>query len=580
MHRAILTVILGFIFWGCPGDGPLDAWAPPDSGYDGGVPSDTGILPDTGVLPDRDGDNIADDLDNCPDVPNTDQADGDQDNVGDVCDGCPQTPNGATQDLCQTVAESEPNEDPASAVALGPFAVEGAAVELIGELEARTGTQAVDTYKITVTEPTRLRLQLKPTPSSVFQPGAVVTGRNYQYPREGAHAEAVARDLVFILPGDYYLRIVDQRWLASGAIHGGANYGYLLQLERTPLAVEALEVGWETNITEHTFALLYPGEVKIFRNNFGISQWFVDIETDHGRGRNTAGYDLLLSTRAFPAMGSPVVHEVAGRPPLLDPYLVATLVGEELIVLDIQKMTGPPGPITLTAGRLPQDVNLPRELEPNDDLANAQPIRMSIRGELTSGPPDTDWFTFEANAQKFLSLSVSAHKSRSFPQVTIGEVVDGAFIPVRRATPETSGYRFGIVPQRTGRYAVRVFDADTNNSSYQYLIALSEQPLLTLFSRPMALNETFEAVLSDDGLYRVLITEPSRLQITLTSTGVDADLQMELYNPPGTRRLVHGSPQIVANIPDSPEPYLFRIYNNHRSLEIHRFRVDVQATPQ
>jgi len=36
---------------------------------------------------DRDGDGIVDD--NCPDVPNTDQADRDDDGVGDLCDGCP-----------------------------------------------------------------------------------------------------------------------------------------------------------------------------------------------------------------------------------------------------------------------------------------------------------------------------------------------------------------------------------------------------------------------------------------------------------------------------------------------------------
>lgn len=43
--------------------------------------------------PDTDGDGIIDSLDNCPTVPNPDQADGDGDGVGDACDNCPAAPN-------------------------------------------------------------------------------------------------------------------------------------------------------------------------------------------------------------------------------------------------------------------------------------------------------------------------------------------------------------------------------------------------------------------------------------------------------------------------------------------------------
>ncbi len=42
---------------------------------------------------DSDGDGVPDDQDNCPNTPNTDQANGDGDDVGDVCDNCPNTPN-------------------------------------------------------------------------------------------------------------------------------------------------------------------------------------------------------------------------------------------------------------------------------------------------------------------------------------------------------------------------------------------------------------------------------------------------------------------------------------------------------
>ena len=42
---------------------------------------------------DGDGDGIPDGDDNCPTIPNPDQADADNDNVGDVCDNCPNTQN-------------------------------------------------------------------------------------------------------------------------------------------------------------------------------------------------------------------------------------------------------------------------------------------------------------------------------------------------------------------------------------------------------------------------------------------------------------------------------------------------------
>jgi hypothetical protein len=46
--------------------------------------------------PDRDGDDIPDRADNCPDDPNTNQADADGDDVGDVCDQC----NGRDDEVC------------------------------------------------------------------------------------------------------------------------------------------------------------------------------------------------------------------------------------------------------------------------------------------------------------------------------------------------------------------------------------------------------------------------------------------------------------------------------------------------
>ena len=47
----------------------------------------------TGGLPDADGDGVPDNVDNCPNTPNADQADADHDGVGDACDNCRYTAN-------------------------------------------------------------------------------------------------------------------------------------------------------------------------------------------------------------------------------------------------------------------------------------------------------------------------------------------------------------------------------------------------------------------------------------------------------------------------------------------------------
>ena len=76
-------------------DGPADAayafrWAP---AY---IDADPSVLDAALIGPDFDGDGVRDDLDNCPDVANSDQANTDSDtNGGDACDVCPTMPGDA-----------------------------------------------------------------------------------------------------------------------------------------------------------------------------------------------------------------------------------------------------------------------------------------------------------------------------------------------------------------------------------------------------------------------------------------------------------------------------------------------------
>ena len=43
--------------------------------------------------PDSDGDGVCDEIDNCINTANADQADGDGDGIGDACDACPNIPD-------------------------------------------------------------------------------------------------------------------------------------------------------------------------------------------------------------------------------------------------------------------------------------------------------------------------------------------------------------------------------------------------------------------------------------------------------------------------------------------------------
>jgi hypothetical protein len=79
--EAIMTATINAGALGCNGDQRC-GWADGDVNCDGVVDAT-----DLGTLNDSDGDGVPDDVDNCVDTPNTDQANFDNDAFGDVCDG-------------------------------------------------------------------------------------------------------------------------------------------------------------------------------------------------------------------------------------------------------------------------------------------------------------------------------------------------------------------------------------------------------------------------------------------------------------------------------------------------------------
>jgi hypothetical protein len=90
----------------------LDNENSPHISYYEGISGDLKYATVDVAMEDWDGDGWANDYDNCPNVPNADQADRDDDGVGDVCDNCPDISNpdqadgdgDGVGDVCQPLA--------------------------------------------------------------------------------------------------------------------------------------------------------------------------------------------------------------------------------------------------------------------------------------------------------------------------------------------------------------------------------------------------------------------------------------------------------------------------------------------
>jgi hypothetical protein len=96
MRLSAAVVLFGCGFHGKAVPGPGESGTTDAGAVDAAAPGnpDAGA-PDAGPPPpsDRDGDGIADTVDNCPDTPNPQQYDEDGDGVGDACDNCPHMAN-------------------------------------------------------------------------------------------------------------------------------------------------------------------------------------------------------------------------------------------------------------------------------------------------------------------------------------------------------------------------------------------------------------------------------------------------------------------------------------------------------
>jgi len=166
--RVAFTVALTDIFQ--PGSGVVTA--------DGASVTGETLAVTLPGLSDGDGDQVPDDLDNCPAVANPDQTDTDGDGIGDACDSCDATIGPAFDLVSQTQTRIVGEVfDCAGIQALSLGA--GADNLVLGVLSGVAGDPRW-TFEIQLSDPTR------PGSGEVLADGAQVTGTSFGVGLEGA----------------------------------------------------------------------------------------------------------------------------------------------------------------------------------------------------------------------------------------------------------------------------------------------------------------------------------------------------------------------------------------------------------
>ena len=191
-------------------------------------------------LMDSDGDGVADDSDNCPELSNAEQADSDADSVGDSCDNCPATFNPVQED-----ADSDGIGDACDALtvddAFEPDDVAELATPLVdGETQRHTlsGSSDQDWVRFSLTDETHLVLRASGTDVEASENGLPSVLAMYLYPGgqttllDQAYSGETPLEVVLdysdcTAPG---LPSGDYRLMINGSLYG-LSAGYDLAIE-------------------------------------------------------------------------------------------------------------------------------------------------------------------------------------------------------------------------------------------------------------------------------------------------------------------------------------------------------------
>lgn len=562
---AALALALG----GCGGDAPGTDAGPADTG-----PADVG--PD---YPDRDGDEWPDDVDNCPDVPNPEQRDRDGDGFGDACDTCPSTPNGGRdgqpgQEDCEWVEEREPNDRPdqAQAITLLPA---GKIREIRGVIEGPSPAgQAWDRFQVMLPARSLLTVRVaRSSAQSLLEPAVVVSGGGYQTSRTAEGLFVAEREIYTAEAGVYEIAVADRRGAFEGEPKGSLDFGYALAIQVS--APEPTTVSLP--LAGQLVTLDPPGRVPLYSLTIPASPLTrFATDTTLGRGLSSSGADTILVVEFEDGR---VIENDALAEGYIDARVLVDLPATQVVrvALDHHRLYGRALDVRLTIDQPSPSA----ELEPNDTPELATPL--VFPGETTGvigrpvntqmGPPDVDWYTFEATEGRVIAFSGAIRPNSMVDPIMALVTLDDGEIEVLYQNRNSSGLSpriEAILPETRRYYLVVADEQNLGDPPYRG----DETFGYTVFAEPTALRPGI--VLTATGALSGQLNPGGRLDRHLAVTDaptllvVDIDQaeprenhpEVRIYGPGGRGLLGQGTRRALAYLP-APESYVVAVHNGN-----------------
>lgn len=590
-----LTTLISLLLVGCSGSDNQPDAGPADVYFADGA-TDAGFAPDADLgfpEPDRDNDGVPDEADNCPDQMNPQQENEDGDPFGDICDPCPYTPHppGSAADWCAAIAEQEPNDVRRSGQTITLPEI-GRALEVTGNIEAATGTQAVDRFRIPVTANSFIRVAVRRLPGSMLEPAVVASGGYYRTPREAGGNLSAQRDLFLPGPSAYEVKVLDRRGLYQSQPQGGENFGYALSIEVLAIPEDVLEVQLNGGTQRRRFEFTRPGEVKVYRYDGPRSNCEFGTETDYGQGLSATGVDAILVLTRGPSDQTNFYLEnnngFEGQP---DAEIVDELGSRfsgatHRVVVDHRRVVGTEEAIGLRLTPFPEST---KEIEPNNRPEEAQHLRNReiIIGYTGLPAPDEDWMSVALVGGQYLRIGAGPFIQ---PSIELYQEQNGSLVRKLRSLLDSSVY---YAVAETGRYYIRL--ADRRNQEPPYQAFGQPYDIYAIASTLEYLSATFQTVTTSQNIRaRFPQGEPKmfifpveeravRIELTRTSSVPGVEPRMRLLGPDGKGLVAEDFTHIEAVLQPADFPYYLSVDESRQmgfSGELIDFSIDVVLTPQ